>query len=230
VDGKNGQLWTVTSPDKTLYHVDESRGSKVIKGLLGEAFGGTLVSDFYSAYSKMDCKKQKCLAHLLRELKESAAKSPAFASTRFYPDCRKLIRRMLKLKKQWDTLSGEQYLPRVSRVETELDRLAKAEYDETNARRIAKRLKKHQTELTAFLWIKDLEPTNNAAERALRPAVVARKISGGSRSRNGAQAWAKLASLIRTATQQNQRLLDTIRSMLVATWGSQRPPATPEKL
>jgi hypothetical protein len=228
VDGKNGQLWTVTSPDKTLYHVDKSRGSKVIKGLLGEAFGGTLVSDFYSAYSKMDCKKQKCLAHLLRELKESAEKSPAFAATGFPSDCRKIIRRMLKLKKEWDTLSEEQYLPRLNRLENELDRLAKAEYDEPNARRIAKRLRKHQTELTAFLWTKDLEPTNNAAERALRPAVVARKISGGSRSRNGAQAWAKLASLTRTATQQNQKLLNTIRSMLVAAWGSQRPPATSE--
>jgi transposase len=228
VEGKNGQLWTVTSPDKTLYHVDKSRGGKVIKGLLGEAFGGTLVSDFYSAYSKMDCKKQKCLAHLLRELKESAEKSPAFAATEFYPDCKKLIRRMLHLKKQWDTLSDDQYLPRLSRLESELDQLAKAQYDEPNARRIGKRLRKHQTELTAFLWTKDLQPTNNAAERALRPAVVARKISGGSRSRNGAQAWAKLASLMRTATQQNRKLLDTIRSMLAAAWATQRPPAMTE--
>jgi transposase len=87
VGGRNGQLWTVTSPDKTLYHIDKSRGSKVIQGLLGKAFDGTLVSDFYSAYSKMDCKKQKCLAHLLRELKESAEKSPAFAAGSFYADC-----------------------------------------------------------------------------------------------------------------------------------------------
>jgi transposase len=179
-------LWTVTSPDKTLYHVDKSRGGKVIKGLLGEAFGGTLVSDFYSAYSKMDCKKQKCLAHLLRELKESAEKSPAFAATEFYPDCKKLIRRMLHLKKQWDTLSDDQYLPRLSRLESELDQLAKARYDEPNARRIGKRLRKHQTELTAFLWTKDLQPTNNAAERALRPAVVARKISGGNANKTAA--------------------------------------------
>ncbi len=48
-DGKNGYLWTVTSPDTTLYHVDKSRGGKVIRGLLGKAFGGTLGSDYYSA-------------------------------------------------------------------------------------------------------------------------------------------------------------------------------------
>jgi transposase len=224
VDGKNGQLWSVTSPDKTLYHIDKSRGGKVIQGLLGKAFGGTLVSDFYSAYSKMNCKKQKCLAHLLRDLKESAEKSEAFAAGSFLRDCKRLIHQMLRLKKQWDKLDDDQYLPRVYRLESQLEKLATASYDEAHAKRLAKRLRKHQKELTAFLWLKDLEPTNNAAERALRPAVVARKISGGSRSANGAYAWARLASLMRTATQQNRNLLDTIRSMLIAAWSSRNPP------
>ena len=89
-------------------------------------------------------------------------------------------------------------------------------------------MRKYQKELTAFLWVKDLDGTNNAAERAIRPAVVARKISGGSRSKNGADAWATLASLMRTASQQNLNLLDTIRSMLIAAWGSKRPPTPPD--
>jgi transposase len=227
VDGKNGQLWTVTSQDKTLYHIDKSRGSKVIQSLLGKAFGGTLVSDFYSAYSKMDCKKQKCLAHLLRELDESAEKSPAFAEGNFFGDCKRLIKRMLRLKGQWEKLEDKEYDRRVRRLETQLQKLASGQYDEPNAKRIAKRLLKYQSELTAFLWDKDLEATNNAAERALRPAVVARKISGGSRSKKGAKAWATLASLMKTATQQNRKLMDTIRSMLVGAWSSQRPPTMP---
>ena len=227
VDGKNGQLWTVTSPDKTLYHIDKSRGGRVIQSLLGKGFGGTLVSDFYSAYSKMDCKKQKCLAHLLRELKESAEKSPAFAETRFFADCKRLIKRMLRLKRQWEKLEDKEYDARVRRFESQLQQLASGQHDEPNAKRLAKRLLKHQGELTAFLWEKDLDPTNNAAERALRPAVVMRKISGGSRSKNGAKAWATLASLMKTATQQNRKLMDTIRSMLVGAWASQRPPTMP---
>jgi len=227
VDGKNGQLWTLTSPDKTPYHVDKSRGGKVIQGLLGEAFGGTLVSDFYSAYSRMDCKKQKCLTHLLRELKESAEKSPAFAETSFFADCKRLIKRMLRLKPQWEKLEDKEYDARVRRLESQLAKLAGGQYDEPNAKRIAKRLLKYQGELTAFLWDKDLDGTNNAAERALRPAVVMRKITGGSRSKNGAKAWATLTSLMKTAIQQNRKLLDTIRSMLVAAWSSQRPPTMP---
>lgn len=226
-DGKNGQLWTVTSPDKTLYHVDKSRGGKVIQGLLGKAFGGTLVSDFYSAYSKMDCKKQKCLAHLLRELKESAEKSPAFAATPFYPRCKRLIKRMLRLKQQWETLEDKKYDAKVRGLQSQLHQLASSRQEEPNAKRIAKRLLKYESELTAFLSDKDLDPTNNAAERALRPAVVMRKISGGSRSKNGAKAWATLASLIKTAAQQNLNLMDTLGSMLIAAWSSQRPPTMP---
>ena len=226
-DGKNGYLWAVTSPTQTVYRVDKSRGGKVIEALLGKAFGGTLISDFYSAYSRMDCKKQKCLLHLLRELNDSAGKSPAFAAAPFFGDCKKLIKQMLRLKGQWEHLNDEQYLPRVGRLEARLQTLATADYQEPNARRIAKRLRKYQKELTAFLWEKDLDGTNNAAERAIRPAVVARKISGGSRSKNGARAWATLASLLRTAQQQGKNLLETIKSMMMAAWATDRPPTMP---
>jgi transposase len=226
-DGKNGYLWAVSSPAQTVYHVDKSRGSKVILKLLGKAFGGTLVSDFFSAYSKMSCKKQKCLAHLLRELCESAEKSPEFAAGSFFPEAKRLIKQMLTLKKQWETLDDEHYLPRVARLEKRLGELAKGAYQEPHAKRIAKRMLKHQQELTAFLWERDLAGTNNAAERALRPAVVSRKISGGSRSKNGAEAWAKLASLLRTAGQQGQNLLEFIKSMLVAAWAAEKPASMP---
>ena len=74
IDGRNCRLWTITSDDKTVFHVDKSRGGTVIQSLLGKAFGGTLVSDFYSAYSKMDCKKQKRLAHLLQRIERIGGK------------------------------------------------------------------------------------------------------------------------------------------------------------
>jgi transposase len=98
---------------------------------------------------------------------------------------------------------------------------------EANAKRLARRMRKHQKELTVFLWEKDLDGTNNAAERAIRPAVVARKISGGSRSKNGAEAWATLASLLKTAGQQGKNLLETIKSMLIAAWAAEKPSSMP---
>jgi hypothetical protein len=219
-DGRNGYLWALTDPKHTFYHVDKSRSGKVIAKLLGRAFGGTLVSDFYSAYARMDCRKQKCLAHLLRELADSAEESKEFASGTFYRDTRRVLKGMLLLKGRLRELKEAEYARRARRLERRLDQLARADYREPNERRLAKRMRKHESELTAFLWDKDLEGTNNAAERAIRPAVVARKISGGNRSKNGADAWAKLASLLRTASQQGQHVLQAIKDMLRTQWAA----------
>jgi transposase len=226
-NGKNGWLWTLASPTHTFYHVDKSRGGKVIVDLLGKAFGGTLVSDFYSAYSKIDCKKQKCLCHLLRELVESAQRSQAFKTGPFFQRAKRLVKQMLLLKSRWDQFDDAQYTSRACALESRLDQLINVDYQEPNAKRIARRMQKYCKELTAFLWDKDLDGTNNAAERALRPAVVARKISGGSRSKNGAEAWATLASLMRTAGQQGQRIMETVRAMLMAAWASDKPTTMP---
>jgi hypothetical protein len=232
-DGKNGHLWTVATPTRTLYHIDKRRSGKVIRKLLGRAFGGTLVSDFYSAYAGMNCKKQKCLLHLLRDLAESADKHPAFAASVFFREAKRLVKQMLRLKNRWDELSDERYTSGVCRLESSLDELIAANAagtatdTEPNVKRLAARMRKHRKELTAFLWDKDLEGTNNLAERAIRPAVVARKISGGSRSKNGADAFAKLASLLRTAGQQGKSILATIKAMLVAAWETGNPAVVP---
>jgi transposase len=100
IDGVNHWLWTMLSDSATVYHIDKSRGQKVTDKLLGEHYSGTLISDFYSAYARVDCDKQKCLVHLLRELKETREKHPAFGTTGFYFRCRRLIKEMLLLKKK----------------------------------------------------------------------------------------------------------------------------------
>lgn len=220
-DGKNGYLWAVTDPEHTLYHVDPSRSGTVIEKLLGETFDGKLVADFYAAYDRMACTKQRCLVHLLRELKETAEKHPAFAAGPFYVKAKKLVKDLLKLKGQWDELSDQAYTSRAVRLETKLDHLSDDPYDEPQANRLARRLRRYKKELTEFLWDKNLDGTNNAAERALRPAVAARKISGGSRSEAGALAWARLASLMRTADQQGKNVVDVIRKLLMECWAGE---------
>jgi transposase len=217
-DGRNGYLWTLTDERHTLYHVDKRRSGAVIEGLLGRSFPGTLTCDFYSAYGKLDCPKQRCLAHLLRELCDTAEKYPAFADGTFRRKAVRLVKDMLALKRRRDESGDECYTRRACRVEDRLDQLARGQYDEPHANRLARRLLKHRAELTRFLWDRELDGTNNAAERALRPAVVMRKITGGSRSAKGAEAWAKLASLMRTASQQGRNVLETVKQLLVEHW------------
>lgn len=221
-NGKNGYLWTLTNADHTLYHIDSSRGRKVIVELLGKAFGQTsdqtLVSDFYSVYDHFDSFQQKCLTHLLRELKETVAKRPELAGHGFFITCKRLTRSMLKLKTHQATMDQEKYARAVKRHEARLDQLSRQIWNDPDADRLTKRLRKHRDSLTTFLHKPEVDGTNNAAERAIRPAVIMRKITGGSRSKEGARAWSILASVMRTAEQQGRDVLETIKTLLQAEW------------
>jgi len=224
--GRNTWLWAACAAAHTLYHVDRSRSGRVARELLGEGYGGTVGCDFYGAYDAAGfAKKQRCLAHLLRELTDAARDSPAFAATAFYPRCRRLAKDMLALKKRWHELDDATYTRRACRIEDRLAALARGHAcdAEPEARRLAGRLLRHRTELTPFLWDNDLEGTNNAAERALRPAVVMRKVTGGSRSEAGAQAWAVLASVLQTARQQGRDAVETLKQLMMRHWAGAEP-------
>lgn len=228
-NGRNGFLWTLTTADQkhcatpcTLYHMDRSRGAKVIVELLGQAFGSghdqTLISDFYKVYDRFPGPQQKCLAHLLRELRDTVARRPELAGHAFFRRCKRLVKDMLALKKRRGTLKAAVYWRRVQRLEKRLEELGRPMGNDADANRLAGRLGTYRTKLTTFLHKRGVEGTNNAAERAIRPAVVMRKITGGSRSAAGATAWAILASVMRTAEQQGRDVLETIKTLLKAEW------------
>ena len=77
--------------------------------------------------------------------------------------------------------------------------------------------------MTLFLWDEAVAPDNNPAERALRPAGVMRKITGGSRSERGARATAVVMSMVRTAVQQERPLFETIKTLLMNAWAGVNP-------
>jgi transposase len=224
-DGRNGYLWTLTNDSHTLYHVDRSRAGRVLADLLGDGFGAegrsTLVSDFYGVYDRIGgarASRQKCNTHLLRELKETVGRRPELASHAFFKRCKRLVKEMLELKRRREQLTAEAYAHQVGLAEKRLEKLAALRWGDADADRLAARLSKHRKSLTTFLHKAEVEPTNNAAERALRPAVVMRKITGGSRSRRGARAWSILASVMRTAQQQGRDVLETLKTLLKAQW------------
>jgi transposase len=226
-NGRNGYLWTLNTAGHTLYHVDRSRSAKVIADLLGRAFGHdgqTLVSDFYSVYDQFDGPQQKCLTHLLRELRDTIAKRPELGEHAFFKQCKKLVQDMLRLKKRRESLASATYQRRVEMVEKRLEHLGHPTWNDSDADRLAKRLRKYRTKLTTFLHNPAVDGTNNAAERAIRPAVVMRKITGGSRSETGAKAWAIVASVMRTAEQQGRDVLETLKTLLRAEWSGQDIP------
>jgi hypothetical protein len=229
-NGRNGYLWALTDADHTLFHVAPSRGKKVIVELLGKAFGAagqTLVSDFYSVYDQFNASQQKCLVHLLRELRDTIARRPELAGHAFFKRCKRLVQDMLRLKKRRRRFKRAGYDARVKRLEERLGQLAASTWNDADADRLAGRLKKHEKSLTTFLHKPKVDGTNNAVERALRPAVVMRKITGGSRGAESARAWAILASVMRTAEQQGRDVVETIKALLRAEWeGKEIAPLT----
>jgi hypothetical protein len=220
MDGRNFWLWAFTDPTFTLFHLDESRGGKVPLKLLGKAFDGTIIADFYGGYDRLKGAKQRCLTHLMREVKELGERDASFADTPLHRKLMRWCRDALRLKKRWSELADDKYEMKASRLEDRLDGLVKLDTEHADALRLRKRLKKHRKELTGFLWQKKLDGTNNAAERALRPAVVMRKITGGSRSLAAARAWAKVASLLRSADQRNLGVYDAAKKLIIDYWAT----------
>ena len=154
VDGRNFWLWAFTDPTFTLYHVDQSRGGRVAMKMLGNAFDGTVVADFYGGYDALVGPKQRCLTHLTREIREL---TDAEAGLKDCPLLSKLMRwchDALKLKKRWGELSDPAYEMKASRLEDRLDRLMKLEPTHEDSRRLAKRLKRYRPELTRFCGTK----------------------------------------------------------------------------
>jgi len=218
INGKNFWLWAFTNPTFTLYHVDESRGGKVPAKLLGKAFGGTVISDFYGAYDGISKTQQRCLGHLMREIRDLQKEDQTLKDCPLLTKLMRWCKQALRLKKRWQALSNPAYEMKASHLEDRLDALMKLEVSHPESVRLSKRLTRYRQQLTGFLWDKDLEGTNNAAERAIRPAVVMRKITGGNRSQAGAQAWATLASLLRTADQKSLGVFEATKKLITDYW------------
>lgn len=214
LDGKSCWLWAFTNDSFTIYEVNASRGHQVVLQQLGENYAGTIISDFYTAYNPLPYRQQKCLVHLLRELSKCApGNTEEYAA--FHKKLTRLLRDSLRLKQRVSDLPQDVFDRRLKRIHRRLAKLAQATYETHDCQRLAKRLSKHAHQLFTFLEQMDVESDNNRAERAIRPAVVTRKISGGNRSPKGTEAFGIITSVIQTCKLQKRDFvevgLDVIR-------------------
>jgi transposase len=208
VGGPGWWLWTFTTPRETLYRVDASRGSAVVADVLGEDFAGMLASDCLSSYDPIDCRKHKCTAHHLR----------AIAQARDRPDQHdnhyllqwtvlfKMVGAAHRMACQ-GRLDAQQLAGVRGRLQDRLDRLLQRPCTQSGDVAIRNRLAKQRPHLLGCLYELAAEPTNNRAERALRPAVIARKLSCGNKTDRGRRTWQILVSLAQTCRQRGQDFL-----------------------
>lgn len=219
--GQNGYIWSFSTPLVRYFVYDKSRSHAVPERVLGEAFRGVLVSDFYSGYFYYLGLHQRCWVHLLRDVRELKQKSPTEAvlawagklraiydrAKAFSSECPK-ARRVARLGFQGELVAlGAPY--------------AKAGLPQSV---LASRLLQFEAELFTFVEYPQVPSENNAAERAVRPRVIARKISGGTRSAQGSQTMAVLSSLFETWRLRGEDGLAACQKMLRT---SQQPVVTP---
>jgi hypothetical protein len=205
-------LWVFTHRDLTVYTIRANRSSDVVLDILGTAFAGILTSDGFLAYDDRRLKdwlKQKCLSHLLKNLKEMN-ESKTGRALQFARQATSLLQEALALKREKPTLSSRTFSQRARTLEERLDRLIaqSRRFSDPDNARFARRLRKHRPHLLRFLYVDVLEPTNNLAERMLRPAVITRKTNGCNRTKDGAAAHSILTSVLVTCHQQSIPVLD----------------------
>jgi transposase len=218
VNGKTHWLWCFTTPRLTYYMIHRSRGHPALLEFFTAEFTGILVSDFWGAYNAVVCAlRQTCLVHLLRDLKQvEKYKSTAHDWAAFAKSLRRLLGDAIRLWRQHSELPPESYTSRRERLARRLQVLIATPWQSGEARRLIKRLRRHQSDLFTFLDHDGVPFDNNHAEREVRPAVIIRKNSYGNRSEVGADAQAVLMTVFRTLKQRGHQPMQTIVQALRA--------------
>ncbi len=211
-------LWVAVSTQFTVYAILPGRGFEHVTQLIGPDYDGCLEHNGWSVYYRFDkALHQSCLAHLMRRCRDLIEiLSPAAA--RFPLRVLELFEQALTLQARWQSHQiGEHGLHSAAgRIEAGMNRLLEKNYRNDSNRRLAQHLRREQPWLFTFLYCPDVEATNNRAERAIRPAVMARRLCGGNRTENGARTQQILTSVLRTCRQQGKDSFRLIVGLLLS--------------
>jgi transposase len=209
-------LWVCVSDEVTLYAIVPGRGFVQAASILGEDYAGFLNHDGWQPYYRFaHAFHQTCLSHLIRRCKDMMETASAKAA-RFPRAVMQALLAGLTLRDRHarQEISTHGLAVATGRLAAHLDRLLSKTFRDPANRRLAKHLRHEQPWLFTFLYCPGLEATNNAAERALRPAVVARKTWGGNRTENGAKTQQILISILTTCRQQGKDSFARIAKLL----------------
>lgn len=224
-NGKNGYVWNFVTPTHQYMLYRKSRGSKVVKELIGEQgeqFDGVLTTDFYAAYNVHSGFHQRCWTHLLRDIHELTEEDPKNKMVKRW------AHRIHTIYQEATTWSGpDPQLPIGTQAQERIRHEAHFKeklkqicmpYLTSNTPQspLCGRMIKFLPELFTFVRFSNVSPTNNLAERTLRHTVVQRKISGGTRSVKGSETRMILGSLFGTWNLQGLNPFQECRKLLLS--------------
>lgn len=198
--GKNHWLWAFISEEVALFKISRSRGHKVPKRIIGKDYNGTISSDGHSAYNKLEdmtpCTLQKCWVHILRNSKKLA---------KTHGEGKYIHRKLKEIFREAKEYEKEENFEKVPELIARVGKLASRRYRHSEVRKFIDSLAvRHKYNLFRFVGNGNIKADNNTAERAIRKAVIIRKISGGNRSHAGAIATERMLSFVQTCQLQNK--------------------------
>jgi transposase len=213
-------LWTATTPEAAIFRVAADRHRDRLEELLGDDFEGIVASDRWWAYNHIDpASRQACWEHLKRDFhshSEGMAEQKQFGQAG--------LALSLRLFATWHTFEEHQDRDRLARemkpIQDELgallDNAARKSPRTKYHRGLANNLTKIWPALWTFVTVEGVEPTNNAAERALRGPVIYRKLSHGTQSQNGERFIERILSASVTCRLQHRSLYTYLHELLTA--------------
>ena len=212
ISGTKHWLWVAVNEKLAYYQIAASRGAKTAREIVGKNYEGILSTDFYSAYDCLSGKKQKCLVHLLRTMREYRFKDNAPEFVKHEKRLSRIIRDAIRLKERESELSELIYTRRVKQIKMRLLAWSNGDYQNKNLIRLAKRFLKHWLHLLTFLEYPSVDYHNNLAERMIRPNVIIRNRSFQNRSQSGAEAHGTHMSLLQTLRLQGRDIFAELKS------------------
>ena len=206
INGITYNLWTFLTKSESIFHISRSNGHDVPLTVLGK-HNGIDIHDRHSAFETLAGKtgndQQYCWSHIICDAKELED---------FYGEEGGRIKRALqKIHNEGKEFKGHGTMDDVDKLHHDLVFLLDTDYEHPKCRNFVKNLLKRKKEwIFAFVMHPEVESTNNRAERALRPSVIYRKVSGGSRTERGADIYARLSSIYYTSKlRKNSFIKDT---------------------
>jgi transposase len=219
INGQGAWAWCFRDPSLAIFLIDKHRSRDVIVRVLGTSFAGTLVSDFYAAYNGLDCPKQRCLVHLLRELAKLREELPWQSVRAFIQPLIQLMQDAMALAKERDQHTAAAFAEARQAIHDRFDDLLlNSRSSHPECLRIWKRLFRHCDELFTFLKDPRVPADNNGSERDIRSLAAARNDGGVHRAEWSAAAFARIKSVIVTGLKNGVRFihygLDVVRAKL----------------
>jgi transposase len=210
VKGQTCWQWVFGSATAVAHRIAVTRGAAVVADFLQGATPEVWVSDRYGAQSGHGQAHQLCLAHLLRD----AQYAIDAGDTVFAPGFKRVLKRALAIGARREALVDSTLVQYRRDLERRLDALLASAPTTQAGRKLRDGMAKCRDKLFVFVTRRDVPPTNNASERALRPSVIFRKVTNGFRSSWGASLYAAICSVIATAALRRLNTLDAIRACL----------------